>query len=100
MFLKGIREHRDGITALYLFGSRVRGDWRPDSDFDILVIVPERTQELVDKLYDVVVRVNIETGLLISLKIFTAEQYHRLAAIPTPFFANVNAEGVRLGFDN
>lgn len=100
MFMEGVRPVRNEISDLYLFGSRARGDWRPDSDFDLLVIVPERTQELVDKLYDVVVRVNIETGLLISLKIFTAEQYHRLAAIPTPFFANVNADGVRLGFDN
>jgi len=47
MFLEGIRPVRDEISDLYLFGSRARGDWRPDSDFDLLVIVPERTQELV-----------------------------------------------------
>ena len=85
---------------MYLFGSRARGDWRPDSDFDILVIVPERRQALVDQLYDVVVEVQLETGSLISLKILTGKQYDRLAAIPTPFLANVKAEGVRLGFDD
>lgn len=26
-----------GVTRLYLFGSRVRGDARPDSDLDVLV---------------------------------------------------------------
>ena len=100
MFLEKVRGLRDHITALYLFGSRARGDWRPDSDFDILVIVPERRQPLVDQLYDAVLDVNMETGCLVSLKILTGAQYDRLAAIPTPFLANVAAEGVRLGLDD
>lgn len=27
--------------AIYLFGSRARGDARPDSDYDLLVVVPD-----------------------------------------------------------
>jgi predicted nucleotidyltransferase len=100
MFIGKARALRDHITALYLFGSRARGNWRPDSDFDVLVIVPERRQELVDQLYDAVLDVQLETGSLISLKIFTEAQYDRLAAIPTPFLSNVAAEGVRLGLDD
>jgi len=30
---------------IYLFGSRTRGDARPDSDYDLLVVVKERTGE-------------------------------------------------------
>ena len=30
--------------AVYLFGSRSRGDWKPDSDFDLAVIVPDGSQ--------------------------------------------------------
>jgi hypothetical protein len=26
---------------LYLFGSKARGDWGPDSDFDLMVVVPD-----------------------------------------------------------
>ena len=100
MFLEKVRALRNYISALYLFGSRARGDWRPDSDFDVLVIVPERRQPLVDQLYDAVLDVQLETGSLISLKIFTGAQYDRLAAIPTPFLSNVTAEGVRLGLDD
>ncbi|MGO9308816.1 MAG: nucleotidyltransferase domain-containing protein [Spirochaetia bacterium] len=100
MFLEKVRGLRNQVTALYLFGSRARGDWRPDSDFDVLVILPERKQALVDQLYDAVLDVNLETGLLISLKILTGAQYEKLAAIPTPFLANVAAEGVRLGLDD
>ncbi len=29
------------VERIYLFGSRARGDARPDSDYDLLVAVPE-----------------------------------------------------------
>jgi len=29
--------------AVYLFGSRARGDFREDSDYDLLVVVPDDT---------------------------------------------------------
>jgi hypothetical protein len=32
-----------GVTRLAVFGSRVRGDHRPDSDLDILIEAAERT---------------------------------------------------------
>lgn len=28
-------------VAIYLFGSRARGDARPDSDYDLLIVVPD-----------------------------------------------------------
>jgi predicted nucleotidyltransferase len=99
-FVQRIRPLKDQISGLYLFGSRARGDARPDSDFDVLVVVPRRSQALKDRLYDAVVEVSIETGLLVSLKIYTTEQYDAFCAIPTPFMANVKAEGVKIGFDD
>ena len=33
-----------GAIAVHLFGSRARGDGQPDSDFDLLVVVPESTE--------------------------------------------------------
>jgi len=42
-----IREH--GIVALAIFGSRARGEERPDSDVDVLVSYdPDRTVTLYD----------------------------------------------------
>jgi hypothetical protein len=32
----------EGVTRLYLFGSRARGDARPDSDLDVLVETTSR----------------------------------------------------------
>jgi predicted nucleotidyltransferase len=30
---------------IYLFGSKARGDYGPDSDFDLLVVVPDNASE-------------------------------------------------------
>jgi len=98
LFLDRIRAHRSRIVRLRLFGSRARDDWRPDSDLDIFVIVPTRDRELVERLCDAVIDVLLETGCLISLKTIAVGDFRRLSAIPTPFLANVMAEGVDLGF--
>lgn len=35
---------------IYLFGSRARGDARDDSDYDILVVVPESSHGYIDRM--------------------------------------------------
>lgn len=97
LFLDRTREIRAAGACFVLFGSRARDNWRPDSDYDILVVLPHRDAETKSRLYDAVVDVLSDTGSLVSLKIFGRATYERLAAIPTPFMANVLKEGVPLG---
>lgn len=99
-FLERIAPVHDQLIELRLFGSRARDDWRPDSDYDILVVVEARVQSLGDSLYEAVQDVLLDTGSLISLKILTRAQFERLGAIPTPLLANVNKEGIPLGLHN
>lgn len=84
------------IRGMYLFGSRCRDDWRPDSDYDILIVVEKKDREFISRLYDAVMDVLLETGRLISLKVFTASEFNHLKSIPTPFMQNVLKEGVML----
>ncbi|MBI5379946.1 MAG: nucleotidyltransferase domain-containing protein [Nitrospirae bacterium] len=84
------------IKEIYLFGSRCRDDWSPDSDYDILLVVSRKERKFIGRLYDAVMDVLLETGRLISLKVFTVSEFQRLKAIPTPFIQNVIREGVRL----
>ncbi len=96
-FLKGITPVHDIIEQMYLFGSRCRDNWRPDSDYDILIVLKERNRTLVDKLYDTVMDILLSEGRLVSLKIFTTSEFNRLKSIPTPFTNNVLREGIKIG---
>ncbi len=85
------------IKEIYLFGSRCRDDWRPDSDYDILILLEKKDRPIIDKLYDAVMDILLSTGRLISLKIFTVSEFNRLKSIPTPFINNVLREGIKIG---
>lgn len=96
-YLEGISSIKNKIKTMYLFGSRVRDDWRPDSDYDILIVLEKKDKEIISVLYDAVMDILLSTGKLISLKIFAESEYNRLKSIPTPFMSNILKEGVKLG---
>ena len=95
-FLRRITSVRTEVVELYLYGSRSRGDHRPDSDYDVFVVLRERNRPTVDALYDAVVDVVCETGSLVSLKIVSRESFERSMAAGNPLVANVLHDGVPL----
>jgi predicted nucleotidyltransferase len=96
-FLGRIAPLRPLIHRLTLFGSRARGDHRPDSDYDVLVVVSHRDEMLLDRLYEAVIDVLLAHGRLISLKVFEAREFDRLQSLRTPFTTRVAHEGVPIG---
>ena len=95
-FLRGISSVRGEVVELYLYGSRARGDHHPDSDYDVFVVLHERTRDTIDTLYDAVVDVVCDSASLVSLKIVTREQFRRLVVEGNPLVANVLQDGVPL----
>ena len=97
-FLKGSKGLEDKIKVIYLFGSRARASQRPDSDYDLLLVVHENFSfSDKDKLYDQVMNILLETGRLVSLKIFKESRFQRLVRLETPFIQNVLREGIKIG---
>ncbi len=96
-FLQKINPIRPKIQELYLFGSRARGDEKPYSDYDLLLVVEKREPRMLDTLYDAVTDVLTSTGRVISLKIFPRDEYRRLSSIPTPFMKRFLSERISLG---
>lgn len=96
-FLNKISKLRNEIQAIYLFGSRARGDERPDSDYDFLIVVKRPHKEFRKEIYNAVVNVLLENNKLISLKVVKAEDFSRFSQLGLPFIKNVLREGVKIG---
>lgn len=96
-FLARIAAARPQIKRIVLFGSRARGTHRPDSDYDLLLVVSKKDEALLDVLYEAVMDILLEHGRLVSLKVFPEQEFARLQALQTPFMEHVNREGVLVG---
>ena len=81
----------DNIDRIVLFGSRARGDARPDSDYDVAIFLktlPNRRAEMI-RLADLRVDLMDETGEFFDLLPYPAEAY----AERTPLMWDIRLQG-------
>ena len=86
------------LCKVILFGSYARGDFRPDSDVDIMILLDMSdmdlkaySQQLSYMTYDF----NLDNDLDIK-PIAKSEEHFRKWVVNYPFYANINEEGVVL----
>lgn len=100
--LEGIlREFRSGLERLYgprlanvvLFGSRARGEARPDSDIDLLVVLqgPLNPHEEICRISTFQAALCLEHDVVISCVFFSEEDF---SSEQSPLLLNVRREGV------
>jgi uncharacterized protein len=86
----------DPMADVILYGSRARGDERPDSDWDILILTNcasnlATERKFRNKLYDL----ELETGEAFSVFVYSKDDWQNKQRI-TPFYQNVLQEGLRI----
>ena len=97
-----LRRFRTAVSAVYgerldrvvLFGSRARGDARPDSDYDVAVFIhnPESRWNEIGRLAEITTAIMVDSDAYISAKPFRAEAYNDL----TPFMREIRRDGLDL----
>ena len=60
---------KDANAEAFLFGSRARGDYRKDSDWDILILIDSNkdTNEIEDDFRDDLYNIKLESGQITSM---------------------------------
>lgn len=79
-----------------LYGSRARGDEKPESDWDILILTDDKADLLTErkfrnKLYDL----ELESNEVFSVFVYSKKDWKIKQRI-TPFYHNVSQDGVRI----
>lgn len=84
------------LLELRLFGSKARGDSRPDSDLDVLVVVAGDRVVAEDLAIDIAFDVNVASDLYISPRVVTAGSLTHPVWRTTLFVQAVTRESVAL----
>lgn len=82
------------LERVVLYGSRARGDHRPDSDYDIAVFIeePGPLWDELHRLARISTDILLDTGVVISAKPFPAGAYRER----TGFMSELRRDGVDL----
>ena len=98
-----VKEIRDTIfkaapkaTAI-LYGSEARGDARPESDIDVLILLDGDKRDLKreDEISGALYEIELNHGVIISPMIMLKKQWEN-RPFKTPFYINITNEGIKL----
>jgi predicted nucleotidyltransferase len=86
----------DNLLSLRLFGSRVRGEEMEESDLDVLVLLKRKDRALCRRIVEESLEVDLAYGTNLAPTILSADEYRQNQEHGTPFYRNVEREGVSL----
>ena len=95
LIVKETVEKVDKEAKVILFGSRARGDFRPDSDWDFLILTRKTaSRQLQDKILELLYGIELNTEQVISSVIENEDIW--LKYRESEFFKNVTKEGIEV----
>jgi len=84
-------------AMVILYGSRARGDAKPDSDYDLLVLLEEKADwVLEDRIRQSLYPLELETGAVLTVTCYGKEDWYSAIYQAMPFVRNVEREGIPL----
>ncbi|MBO0936303.1 nucleotidyltransferase domain-containing protein [Fibrella sp. HMF5335] len=94
-FLQAVKrsvQEIDPQAEVWLFGSRARGDARPDSDWDFLMLTDKPVNRAFKRqVRDQLFYVGLDTGEVISSLVYNRDNWQALAV--THLYQNIQREG-------
>jgi uncharacterized protein len=88
-----LRIYGEQLHSVILYASQARGDARPDSDVDVLLVIKGDFDyiELLKRSDDLAASLSLENDIVISRAFVSEKDYKERQ---TPFLMNVRREGV------
>lgn len=92
-YLEGL--YGDRLFQILLYGSQARGDAKPDSDIDVLIVLHEPVDfwNELQHTSEIVADLSLQNNVVISRVFVSAEQFQQEN---NGFFRNVRREGIAI----
>jgi type I restriction enzyme M protein len=84
------------VEEMILFGSKARGTATADSDLDLLVVIREGDWRVKDAVATPGYELEIGTGVVSSIMVFTKEEWEKRRQEKAPFWQTVSRDGVEV----
>ena len=95
--IKAVKRQILPNEKVILFGSQARGDARPDSDWDLLVVLNKkgkRDWNDFDEYASPFEEIGWDYGVTINSLLYTQEEWEKRKI--TPFYKNIENEGIEV----
>lgn len=86
----------DNLLSIRLFGSRARDEGTEESDLDVLVVVQAKDRALYRRIVEESLEIDIAYDTNLAPTILSDEEYRQNREFGTPFYRNVEREGIAI----
>lgn len=87
---------RKDSPRLILFGSKAKGNFKSDSDTDIIVILKKPTLSKKRAISNFAAEIFLDKNIDISPHIYSEKEFKELSALETPFMLSIKKEGIKI----
>ena len=100
-FAKGTKKIlKNNLSKLIVYGSYARGDYRENSDIDVMILTPlskEEIEQVENHIFNLAFDLELESGIVIN-PVLENEVHYRYWLGALPFYNNVEKEGIVIGW--
>ena len=86
----------DELIQITLFGSKARGDSRPWSDIDVLILVTQESWSLRGGISNLAADVSLEYDVILGPRVIGQERWEHMKERRFGLYENIIAEGIPL----
>lgn len=90
---------KSNLSKLIVYGSYARGDYKENSDIDVMILTPlskEEIEKIENDIFNLAFDLELESGIVIN-PVLENETHYKYWLGALPFYNNVEREGIVIG---
>ena len=96
LFVQGTKKIlKNNLSKLIVYGSYARGDYKENSDIDVMILTPLSKEE-IEQVENSIFDLELESGIVIN-PVLENEAHYRYWLGALPFYDNVEKAGIVIG---